>query len=169
MFLWTGDLCIHCCAYKASVLCVPTGCVHVVLSECRSTAITILAIQPLKSVVSVATRLRTPEAQCAQHCAKAAPTAQLESTCRSACSLKLCRVGDVSHSASFNPMLQRSKAAAMYWTSPKLLESCHVSSSPIALMLCKAIQGPLLMILIHQLVPGHLCKVSQAVSHSMLQ
>lgn len=108
----------------------------------------------------IATIFRMPETQCAKYCAST-----INSTTKidlQVCVLlKLCGVGDVSQSAIFSPMLQWSKAAAMYWASPKLLQSCHVSSGSISLMLCKAILGPLLMILIHQLVPGHLCMVWQ--------
>lgn len=49
----------------------------------------------------------------------------------------------------------------MYWAGPKLFQGHHVSSSPIPLVLGKIVLRPLLVVLIHQLVPGHLCRVQR--------
>ena len=65
-------------------------------------------------------------------------------------------IGNVSQAAIFYPMLKWSKAAAMYWASAMFFEGCHVTCCAVALVLCKVVLWPLLVILLHHLVPGHL-------------
>ena len=55
--------------------------------------------------------------------------------------------------AGLNPEPQGCKRAAVKGASSQLLQCCHKSSSPVPYMLCKVVLRPLLMILVHQLIP----------------
>ncbi len=55
-----------------------------------------------------------------------------------------------------NPMFQRSKSPPVDRTCTQLLQDCHVGCSAVPLVLCKVVLRPSLMVLVHELVSGHL-------------
>ncbi len=83
-------------------------------------------------------------------CSKSSVSTQPEQSRHS-----LCNVNE-GYFPCCNPMFQWSKSPPVDRTCTQLLQDCHVGCSAIPLVLCKVVLRPSLMILVHQLVSGHL-------------